>query len=168
MPKRKKLLRAALALALLGGVIPLETEAYYPTEIYNSGTIVKFKFQYAFDWWDRECAGINVRSWSGRHRDVWLYFEDGFYAYKVSPGDKYLITNFVWAGSGSKLAGFSDVWTVNGNAATREFTADQTSQNGVKLRNVREHEVTFPFEIWYSVKRNIARSYLDFENSGIE
>ena len=109
-----------------------------------------------------------MRSWSGRHRDVWLYFEDGFYAYKVSPGDKYLITNFVWAGSGSKLAGFSDVWTVNGNAATREFTADQTSQNGVKLRNVREHEVTFPFEIWYSVKRNIARSYLDFENSGIE
>ena len=56
MPKRKKLLRAALALALLGGVIPSETEAYYPTEIYNLGTIVKFKFQYAFDWWDCECA----------------------------------------------------------------------------------------------------------------
>ena len=183
--KRKKLLRAAVALSLLGAMaIPSEIEAIMPDQWWDSPTFSENTYNYdaRFNWtWDRNygsVCGITLDSDTQNKSGIKLVLHGSFYAFNIDNPSKKEITHFTnFRTKNLTLIGYGD-WKSDGKTATRVFTRDEMSQNGAKLRNVQEHVVSTMLEekwfydtvtdcyVYYTVN-DVSNSYLSFEDSGI-
>ncbi len=92
---KKGMLRAAVALTLLGSVlaVPAESEAVEPQRAEDK----TFGFKNSFDWTDASSFNTDYAIGIGQadqmFMEFWIHLDDSFYAYNVSSGKK-LITHF--------------------------------------------------------------------------
>ena len=149
--KRNKLLRAAVGLSLLGAmVVPAEIEAIAPDTSVPSGQSKPYYHYYGnqFDW--RWPGNFNTEytvpySEDQQSSGSVFYFDNDFYAVNIdSPGEKLLthMTNFKnlnYTLESNRIG--LDGWYVYTNPA--RIMREEISQNGVALRNTREHEIRF-------------------------
>lgn len=150
--KRKKLLRAAVALSLLGAMaIPSESGALEP----RRDKYMTCFYENAFDWTTVSSTPIDVSiggTWGYGSNSIDIRLRSGFYAYNVTTGKKqiaYLFNTkyrrpYLETDWKHDYDGYSNEWEkVNGNSNQRKRTvSEEISQNGAKLRNTREHWIT--------------------------
>ena len=172
--KRKKLLRAAVALSLLGAMaMPVEVGAVYP----YSDRYTNYIYDSPFNWPYVNNTPVDVGisfggSLDSKYPAVKLC--SGFVAYNSDSVGKKEITHFYRTNLRlPELKSECNEWERVNSIEYKRTGSDEISLNGLKLRNTQEHWVILEsnednsHSLYYEIKE-ASDSSLSFDDNGIK